>query len=357
MSSQKPLFACLLGLVLLLNGNTFLRAQDLPAPDHVVDTIDTSADIFEDPNPMEITLTLDLKKFQKEKFKGEYLPVTFHYRFNDTLTLEKSMRMKARGNFRRQYCSLPPFWLNIRKADVANQHLQGVKRIKVVTHCSGGGKTGDYLLKEYLTYKIYNIISPVSFRVRLVKMRYIDTGRKNKMTESWAFMIEPEELLAERLNGLAIKRDDISMSHMVPEEMDRVALFMYLIGNSDYSVTGRHNIKTLGLGNFGSKGYTPVPYDFDYSGLVNAPYAIPSENLGINSVRERYYLGACRDDQAYQSAIDHLAQFREEILEEIQNFPLINDKIRKDIIGYLESYFSESENSNFIHYNLKSTCR
>jgi len=357
MCSQKPLFACLLSLVLLLSGSTFLRAQDIPAPDHLVDTIDTSADIFEDPEPMEITLTLDLKKFQKEKFKGEYLPVTFHYRFNDTLTLEKSMRMKARGNFRRQYCSLPPFWLNIRKAKVANVHLQGIKRIKVVTHCSGGGKSGDYLLKEYLIYKIYNIVSPVSFRVRLVKMRYIDTGRKNKMTESWAFMIEPEELLAERLNGLAIEKDNLTMNHMVPDDMDRVALFMYLIGNSDYSVTGRHNIKTLGLENFGSRGYTPVPYDFDYSGLVDAPYAIPGENLGIESVRERYFLGPCRDDQAYQRAMDHLAQQREEILNLVQEFPLITDKAKKEMIGYLESYFAETESNSFIQYNLKSTCR
>jgi len=354
---RKPLIAYLLGLILLVTGNTFLRAQDVPAPDHVVDTIDTSADIFEDLEPMEITLTLDLKKFQKEKYKGEYLPVTFHYRFNDTLTLEKGMRMKARGNFRRQYCSLPPFWLNIRKADVANQHLQGIKRIKVVTHCSGGGKSGDYLLKEYLIYKIYNIISPVSFRVRLVKMRYIDTGRKNKMTESWAFMIEPEELLAERFKGLAIKKDDLSMRHMVPEDMDRVALFMYLVGNSDYSITGRHNIKALGLENFGSRGYTPVPYDFDYSGLVNAPYAIPGENLGIQSVRERYFLGPCRDDQSYQLALDQLAEHREEILHLVQEFPLITDKVKKDMIGYLESYFAEAESDSFIQFNLKSTCR
>jgi len=334
-----------------------MQAQDVPGPDHVVDTINTSADIFEDSLPLEITLTLDLKLFQKEKFKGEYMPVKFHYRFNDSLSLEKTMRMKARGNFRRQYCSLPPFWLNIRKADIQNQHLQNVNRIKVVTHCSGGKASADYVLKEYLTYKVYNIISPVSFRVRLVKMRYIDTGRKNKMTESWAFMIEPEELVARRHDALVIKKDDIPMAYTVPEEMDLVALFMYMIGNADYSITGRHNAKLLGFPDFGSRGYTPVPYDFDYSGLVNASYAIPGEDLGLQSVRERYYLGPCREDQAYQLAIDHLAEHREEILDVIQDFPHINDKIRKDMIGYLESYFTGAEGSNFIQFNLKSTCR
>lgn len=334
-----------------------LWSQDMPGQDQVVDTIDTSADIFEDPDPMEITLTLDLKKYQKEKFKGEYIPVRFQYRFNDTLTLEKSMRMKARGNFRRQHCTFAPFWLNIRKADVQNQHLQGVKRIKVVTQCRMGNSYNDYVLKEFLAYKIYNVISPVSFRVRLVKMRYIDTGRKNKETESWAFMIEPEELLAERHHALVIKKDDVSMRHMVPEEMDLVALFMYMIGNPDFSVTGRHNTKILGMEDFGTRGYTPVPYDFDYSGLINSSYAIPGENLGITSVTERYYLGPCRDDQAYQLAINHLAEHREEILNLVQEFPLISDKIKKEMIGYLESYFIAAEGSSFIENQLKATCR
>jgi hypothetical protein len=357
MSNTKPNIAFLLGVLFLLAWSNTMLAQEVPGPNHVVDTIDTSVDIFDDPNPMEVTLTLDLKKYQKEKFAGEYMPAKFHYRFNDTLTLEKTMRIKARGNFRRQHCSFAPFWLNIRKADVQNQHLQGVKRIKVVTHCKGSKGYGDYVLKEYLAYKIYNLLSPVSFRVRMVKMRYIDTGRKDRVTENWAFMIEPEELLAERLGAIVIKKDDASMRYMIPEEMDAVALFMYMIGNADYSVVKRHNIKLLGFPDFGTKGYTPVPYDFDYSGLVNTYYAIPGENLGISSVTERYFLGACRDDQAYQKAIDHLAEHREEILNLIHEFPHINSKDKNEMIAYLESYFAEAETDYFINMQLKSTCR
>jgi hypothetical protein len=298
-----------------------------------------------------------LKKYQREKFKGEYLPVKFHYQLNDTLTLEKDVRIKARGNFRREHCSFAPFWLNIRKSDVVNQNLQGVKRIKVVTHCNGGRSYGDYVLKEYLAYRIYNILSPASFRVRLVKMRYVDTGRKNRVTENWAFMIEPESLLAERLQAVVIKKDNLSMRHMDKEEMDRVALFMYMIGNPDFSVKGRHNVKILGIGNFGVDGFTPVPYDFDYSGLINTYYAVPGEELGIKSVRERYYLGACRDDQAYQKAMDHLEKHREEILELVQEFPLITDKARKEMVAYLESYFTIARGRNFMEYSLRSTCR
>ena len=353
----RPIRAALLTWLAVLFLPFGLLAQDVPGPDHVVDTIDIYLDIFHEEDPMELTLVLDLKKYQREKFKGEYITAECLYHINDTLSVEHQIRIKARGNFRKQHCSFAPFWLNIRKADVENPQLQNVERIKVVTHCNGGRSYAGYVLKEYLAYRIYNLLSPVSFRVRLVKIRYVDTGRKNKVTENWAFMIEPEELLAERLKGIAVKRDDLSMRHMVAEDMDRVAQFMYMIGNPDYSVTGRHNIKVLGVGNYGGRGYTPVPYDFDYSGLVNTYYAIPGEGLGIESVRERYYLGACRSDQAYQRAIDHLADRREEILNLVQEFPLIDDKVRKDMITYLESYFTEAESGNFIKYRIKPTCR
>jgi len=322
-----------------------------------VDTIDTSMDIFETEDPMKITLTLDLKKFQKEKFKGEYMPVQFLYEFNDTLVLEKEMRMKARGAFRRSHCSLAPFWLNIRKADVENVHLQDVKKIKVVTNCMGSKAYNEYVLKEYLAYKIYNIISPISFRVRLVRMTYVDTGRKNKITEGWAFLIEPEEMLAERLDAVAVINDELSMALMNPGDMDRVALFMYLIGNCDFSVTGRHNLKVLGMPGYGTGGYTPVPYDFDYTGLVNASYAVPGETLGITSVRERYYLGPCRKDEVYMAAIEHLNQYREDILQMVNDFEYIDQKHKKSVIQYLQDYFALAGQHDMLKISLKLTCR
>ncbi len=323
----------------------------------LVDTIDTSADIFEEEDPMKITLTLDLKKYQKEKYKGEYMPVRFHYEFNDTLFLEKEMRMKARGAFRRSHCSLAPFWLNIRKADVANVHLQDVNRFKVVTNCQGSKTYDEYVLKEYLAYKIYNIISPISFRVRLIRMKYVDTGRKDKVTEGWSFMIEPEEMLAERVGGQVVKKDELSITYMKPGEMDLAAMFMYMIGNCDYSILGRHNMKILGMPGFGSEGYTPVPYDFDYSGLVDASYAIPGENLGITSVTERYYLGPCREDEAYLAAIEHINQHRDEILQMVSDFEYLDSRNKKNAISYLEQYFAKAGTDHMVKFSLEKTCR
>jgi len=305
---------------------------------------------------MHIILTFDIKKYQREKYKGEYMPVHFQYLLNDTVSLEKDMRLKARGMFRRNHCSLAPFWLDILKTDQESGEMEGFHRIKIVTHCKGSQAYEEYVLKEYLCYKIYNIISPVSFRVRLVRMTYVDTGRKNKVTEGWAFMIEPEEMLAERLDAVVVKRDDLSTSLLRPWEMDILAVFQYMIGNVDYSIHGGQNIKFLGLPGFGAAGYSPVPYDFDYTGLVDAYYAIPSEFTGINSVRDRQYLGPCREAESYQAAIGHVNRCREEIMQLVRDFTYLEQRHRQAVLDYLEEYFILAEKPNSLLSAMQRTC-
>lgn len=355
--SLFPIRLCKLIFSILFFIPLSLYSQESEQYVRIIDTIDTEIDLFEVNAPLHFTLEFDLKKYQREKMKGEYMPIRFIYDINDTLRLEKTMRIKARGQFRRSHCSMAPFWLNIRKADVGNEYLQDVKKIKIVTRCSGSKVFDEYLLKEFLAYKVYNIISPVSFRVRLIRMTYVDTGRKNKITEGWAFMIEPEEMVGERNDALVVKKDDLAMSLMKPADMDIVSLFMYMIGNPDYSVAGRHNLKILGLPGFGSEGYTPVPYDFDYSGFVDASYAIPGENLGIKSVRERYYLGPCRSDEAFIIAIDHINQCQEEIMQLVKEFEYLDPRFKNSAVSYLREYFKLSADQQVLIQYLKSTCR
>lgn len=343
--------------ILLILLSFSLHAQDIPEEGALIDTINTSVDLFNEEDPMYITLTLNLKEYQRNKYKGEYVPAHCRYQINDTITLDKSMRIKARGDFRRSYCSFAPFWLNIRLADVNNKHLQDVTRMKIVTHCNSAKGYEAYVFKEYIAYKIYNILSPVSFRVRLIRMKYVDTGRKGKVTESWAFLIEPEGLLAERLEAIPIKNDKLSMARMEQGSMDLVALFMFMIGNSDYSILGRHNVKILELPGFGPEGYTPVPYDFDYTGFVNAHYAIPGEHLGIKSVQERYYMGRCRELSEYKQLIDYMENHRGEIMEMIHSFPYLEENSKSEMIAYLEEFFNLASYTGLIQKQFDKTCR
>jgi len=335
----------------------YILSQDEETEHFYSDTLSLQVDLFSLEEPMDITLKFDIKSYQKGKAKGKYLPVQLTYHVNDTLDINKKVKVKARGEFRRAYCILPPFFINLKKAKIGNRYLDTISKVKIVTHCKESKTHEQYLMKEYLTYKIYNEISPYSFRVRLIRMKYIDTGRKNKESSSWAFMIEPEKMMAERLGVLSIKSDGVSMRYTDTLMMDVVALYMYMIGNADYSVAGRHNLKLIRRKDPLKPLLVPVPYDFDYAGIVNASYAIPGENLGLTSVTERYFLGPCRDDLKYLTAIDQIQMNKDRILELVESSPYLDEKNRKEMIKYLGGYFSDAEKSENLLRSIKSTCR
>jgi len=348
------LFLLIFSMLFLVPGFLFAQIEE----EHVrqVDTIGTSLDFFGEDKPIDITLTFDIKKFHREKDKGEYMPVHFHYRLNDTLSLEKDIRLKARGEIRRKICGLAPFWLDFRGTDLENEEGSDIKKIKVVPHCKDSETYDEFVLKEFLCYKIYNIISPISFRVRLVRMSYVDTGRDNKVSEGWAFMIEPVEMLAQRFDAMVTEKEGLLSRNMRPVEMNTLALFQYMIGNSDYSVPHKHNVKILNQPGYGAGGYTAVPYDFDYSGLVDAYYAVPNEYLDISSVKERYYLGPCRPDVDIDLAIEQLNLYREEILQLVRDFEYLDQKNKKSVVSYLEEYFDQAAHQNSLIFGIQRTC-
>ncbi len=321
------------------------------------DTLEVYECIFDLDEPLYLTMEFDVKTFQRSRRKEKYQPAKMTCVINDTFQVTHPVRVKARGIYRKDNCTIPPFWLNIRYSGIEAEDLNDVRRMKMVTRCRSALQYEDYVLREYLVYKIYNLISPYSFRTRLVRLRFIDTGRKNKLTENWAFLIEPNDVLASRLNGRIVKSDMLSMRTVNRQIMDQMAMFQYMIGNGDYSVTGRHNLKILAMSAPGPVGFVPVPYDFDYTGLVNAHYAIPGDVLGINSVRERYFLGPCRNDRLYMEAISDLEIFREEIIELINEFEFLDEDAKLDMTAYVEGYFFQASRENFIERNIATTCR
>lgn len=332
-------------------------AQEPEGELDVSDTLLIYNDIFELDKPLELTLKYDIKEFQKNKSKKGYMDAELLFKVNDSIERSKNVRIKARGNFRNQFCAMPPFYINIKRANVANPHLANTSKIKFVTHCNNSMASGDYLVKEYLCYKMYNIISDYCFRAQLVKITYIDTGRKNKKTQTWGFIIEPEKMMADRLNAFAIKMDNLGLIHISDFHIDKLTIFNYMIGNSDYSITGRHNIKILKSQDHTKPMPKAIPYDFDYSGFVNAYYAVPGENLGIKSVTERYYLGACRTDSVYNETIAYFKSIKPEIIALISNNLYLSDRSKKEALDYIESFYTEITLPRFFDRRLRSTCR
>lgn len=347
----------LTSFILAVGGTCILNAQTEFVPTFE-DTLEVYEGLFSTDEPLQLMMKFDVRNFKRTRRKEEYQPAEMTCIVNDSFRVTHPVRIKARGIYRRDNCSLPPFWLNIRYSGIEADSLRGIRRMKMVVRCRHSTPYENYILREYLVYKMYNLITPYSFRVRLVRLTIVNTGNDNEVSSDWAFLIEPEELMAKRLNARVVKLNELSMKTVNSTLMDELAMFQYMIGNGDYSITGRHNVKILANNSTsGPYGFIPVPYDFDYTGLVNTHYAIPNESLGTKTVRERYYMGPCRSGPVHRHAIQKLILDQDEIVELITNFEYMEEEEKMNMIAYIAGFFVEAEQESFIRKRIASTCR
>ena len=263
--------------------------------------------------------------------------------------------------FRNKYCMFAPIELNIKRANFGYSDLNRISKLKLVPQCSSGRDREDYVLREYLAYKLFNVLTDTSLRVRLLVVNYIDTQNKKKTVRQYGFFIEPAEMLAVRTNSLLVKSAALNQKNIIPKIMDRLAIFNFMIGNYDWSVPGLHNVLVLKSKNFDPTGAglgISVPHDFDWSGLVNPTYAIPVEETGIDNVRQRLFLGVCRNKEVYDKELNMFLEKKPEFYKVIDEFPYIDKNTKKDLTRYLDGFFDLLVGKkDKILYDLTSSCK
>ena len=307
-----------------------------------IDTLPHDFGLFTSDEVLNLSLRFDLTEYMRKKPKEEYMKAILTYHISDTDSINKEIKLRSRGIARNNICNFPPISLNFKKDDLKASDLKKVDKIKMVTHCNSGNE--EYLFKEFLIYKLYNVLTDFSFKVRLVKVDYISTAKNGKIIRSFAFLIEPLDMLAERTKSVPVEVLTLSQRSIIPEEMDRMSIFCYMIGNTDWSVAGQHNCKVLSVSDPAFPGLGMiVPYDFDYSGLVNAHYALPAEGLGLESVRERRLLLECRTVEQYNKILMEFSEKKPEFYKIINEFTYLNEKDRKYMTSYLDEFFKDLE--------------
>jgi len=341
--------------IFICNNYAVAQTDTIEDPFSVVDTLSENFGLFADDGIMNITLEFDVTEFQRKRSKVDYLDAVLTYYKSDKDSIVKNVKLKSRGEFRNKNCNFPPIRLNFKQfeKDSGNHHIG---KLKLVTHCKSGYE--DNLLKEYLIYKLYNALTDVSFKVRLFRITYSNTRKKSKPVSTYAFVIEPVEFLAYRINAFTVDLLKLSKRDIMPEYMDRMAIFNYMIGNTDWSVPNQHNCKIFSLNKLGasSKGVI-VPYDFDYTGFVDASYAIPLPELGITSVRQRLFQGICRDRQEYINALKEFSDKKDEFYRIINEFEYLDEKVKKMLTKYLDGFFDELDEKNSLVKTLLKECK
>jgi hypothetical protein len=318
----------LAGTCLLLLNIFSVGAQNAP-----VDSIK----FFTEEGLIDMTLTTDIKKLQTEKKLEVYQDASVVMRFPDSNVISEGIRLYARGHFRRENCLIPPIMLNFHNP--ASPKLNKLGKLKLVIGCGTAGDDEQLILKEYLIYKIYNLLTPKSFRARLLKVNYLDSRSKMKAFSQYAFLIEDDAEMARR-NGCIKKEDQQWQTERTDRNtMTMVAVFEYMISNGDWSVPNNHNTKLIfEKENNGALPYV-VPYDFDHSGFVNASYALPNELLGTETVTERVYRGFSRNMEELQATFEIYRKQKEAITSLVMGFTPLKEKTRKEIVAYLEEFY------------------
>jgi hypothetical protein len=264
-----------------------------------------------------------------------------------------AVSLSVRGITRRRddICTFPPLRVEFTEKPGASSLFKGQKHLKLVTHCQRAEDYQQYLLLEYTAYRLYRELTPDSFNVRLAKIDYTGKGGR-ALTTRVGFFIEDIDDVAKRNGQVRLKGvGRISASQLDAAAAARYAVFEYMISNLDWAMTAGpagtdccHNARLLGAqGATGaSTGLIPVPYDFDYAGLVNAPYAVPPEGIHVANVKVRRYRGFCADNEEAKALLAQISARRDSLMAILNGTPQLEDRTRRVAAGYLGDFFEEA---------------
>jgi hypothetical protein len=299
-------------------------------------------------------------KFSSKQVKNETNDSTFidsflMYRNTDGGWDSLDIDLRARGNFRRENCSYPPIRIKIKKKKSKETPFEGHKGLKLVMPCNNSKFAPNYIAKEYLAYKMYEEVTPYFFPTRLVKISFIDEDdKKGEVYELLAFLIEDDDLVAERFGGAIYDEKKLGPLFLKDSATVRHDFFQYMIGNTDWSSMFYHNQKIMKLSD---TAFIPLAYDFDMTGLVSPPYAQVSNLVDIEKVTDRLYRGYCRDESLMQAIRQEFLAKENDLMSLVGNQLFMEERDVKLANSYLKDFFSTMTNDKLFEGEIMMKCR
>jgi hypothetical protein len=279
----------------------------------------------------------------------------------DGVALPVSLSLRGITRRSRDTCDFPPLRVQFTSAPPATSVFAGQRRLKLVTHCRNRESFQQYLLLEYAAYKMYNLLTPHSFRVRLANIDYRDENGRPIISRV-GYFLESLGDVAER-NGMKSTHapELIPAADLNPADAARYALFQHMIANHDWSMRAGpkgddccHNAELIGPL---APGQTvAIPYDFDFSGFVGAPYATPPDALHISNVRQRVYRGYCIHNAQVLAAARQMRAERPQIIAALSQTPGLEPKTQARAIGFLDDFFSDIASDESVSDKLLKRC-
>ena len=296
--------------------------------------------LFRSSDVLTFSLVADFKAVDRDRdpTSTKTFPATIVLPQADGTTVSRPIQIRGRGHSRRdpRICDFVPLRLEFAKGQMAGTELAGHSALKLGTHCGPGAVFEQYVLREYTAYKIFTVLTPQSFRVRLARATYVNSSNQKPIATRFALFTEDDDDVARRMEGRSIDRRRLLFKHVDPEYTTLMAVFEFMIGNTDLSIFALHNVRVVETRD--GRLY-PVPYDLDYSGLVNTRYAAVDPLFPIESVRERLYRGPCLPVAEFDPFFAKFRAAKAAIMALYDQLPSLTQTSRNESKAYLESFY------------------
>jgi hypothetical protein len=328
------------------------EAQEFGAPDP----------LFQSDEILDVRIVAPISTLVSKRPIDEELPGIFQYTNSAGEVVEFDIKLRTRGKFRRdkQNCRFPPLRLNFVKSQTKGTMFHRQKKVKLVTHCQNSSKYAQVLLREYVAYRLLNVMTDASFRVRLLRITYVENERSKADDVRYGFIIEHRDRLAKRMGEKVLEISGVSPRSLNAEYANMISLYHYLIGNTDFSsVRGTkgeiccHNHVLFGNE---SEAVWSVPYDFDQAGLVGAPHAAPNPQFNIRTVKQRLYRGRCIHNDYVKATIADYRGKREDLLRIIGELELASDRSVQSMTNYIEKFYKALDSEKRVTNSIIKKC-
>ena len=316
--------------------------------------------LFQSHDTLDVTLSAALTTLVRERPTEEYLHGSLTYARDDGEPETLDVKIRARGHSRHQICDLPPLWLNFKKSEVKGTLFHKQDKLKLAVHCGDSERYQQTLLREYLAYRILNLATPLSYQVRLLRVTWVDTEEQRETQVRYAFLMEHKNRLGKRIDRKDLKIDGTSVAALDPVHLNLTSVFQFMIGNTDFSPIAKSDYNecchNYVLFSNDKDLLLAIPYDFDQSGLVSAPYARPGRQFDIRTVRQRVYRGRCDNNDYVEGSIGRFNDVRNNIFALIETQDGLTRRVRKLVADYVRRFYDIADDSRQVKRQMINKC-
>ena len=318
--------------------------------------------LFASQETLEVEVEGPFAMLSRERPDEEEADGKFRFTADDGTTVELDVLIRTRGNWRRNpdICKFPPLRFNFKKSQTNDTLFDKQDKLKLVTHCqNNNGRYDQAVISEYLAYRAFNVLTDYSYRVRLLKMKYVFTDRETEL-ETYGILIEHDDRIGKRINGQHVEVELVSVSSIRPADLNLASVFQYFVGNTDFSPKATapdeeccHN-QALFTSEDGP--YYTIPYDFDQTGIVDAKHAAPNPRFGISSVRVRIYRGRCENTDRLGATFQEFRDHRDDFEALVNDQPELTSTTRRSIHKYIEDFYETIDDPKRVEKRIVTKC-